>query len=294
VLETVPPSLNVVNFDALREGLQEFGYVEGKNLAIEYRSADGRPERFPELASELVRLNVDLIVTRGTPAALAAKNATGRIPVVMASSGDPVTSGVVTGLARPGGNITGLSADATEIEGKRLELLKQMLPSASRIAGLFNMSNPVAHSQWKETEKGARSLRLHVQLFDVRKPEDFPRAIEAAMRQRADAMVVGLDTLFQAHRQALVDVVTKHRLPAIYQSREFVDIGGLITYAVSYPHMYKRAARFVDKIFKGAKPGDLPIEQPVKFELVINLKTAKALGLTIPPSLLSRADEVIQ
>ncbi|HEV8531797.1 MAG TPA: ABC transporter substrate-binding protein, partial [Methylomirabilota bacterium] len=238
VLETVPPSLNAVNFDALREGLQEFGYVEGKNLAIEYRSADGRPERFPELASELVRLNVDLIVTRGTPAALAAKHATGSIPVVMASSGDPVTSGVVAGLARPGGNITGMSADATEIEGKRLELLKQMLPRASRIAGLFNMSNPVAHSQWKETEIGARALRLHVQLFDVRKPEEFSRALEAAIRQRADAMVVGLDTLFQAHRQALVDVVTKHRLPAIYQSREFVDIGGLIAYAVSYPHMY--------------------------------------------------------
>jgi putative tryptophan/tyrosine transport system substrate-binding protein len=294
LLETVPPSLNAANLDALRQGLKAFGYDEGENLIIEYRSADGRPERFPELAGELVRLRVDLIVTRGTPAALAAKHATGSIPIVMASSGDPVATGIVAGLARPGGNVTGLSADATEIEGKRLELLKQILPGASRIAGLFNMGNPVAPPQWKETERGARSLNLHVQLLDVRSPEDFRRAFDTASRQRTDALVVGLDTLFQAHRLSIVELAAKHRLPAIYQSREFVDAGGLIAYAVSYPHMYRRAASFVDRIFKGAQPGDLPIEQPTQFELVINLKTAKALGLTIPQSFLRRADEVIQ
>jgi putative ABC transport system substrate-binding protein len=294
MLETTPPAANAANLEAFRRGLRAFGYFEGQNLVIEYRSADGHPERFQELATELVRLKVDLIVTRGTPAALAAKRASGTIPVVMASSGDPVASGVVAGLAHPGGTLTGLSANATEIEGKRLELLRQLLPGASRIAGLFNMGNPVAPPQWKELEIAGRSLSLRVQLLDARKPEDLPGVFNEAITQRAEAVAIGLDTLFQANRELIVELAAKHRLPAMYQSREFVDVGGLIAYAVSYPHLYERAASFVDRIFKGAKPADLPIEQPTKFELVINLKTAKTLGLTIPPSLLLRADQVIE
>jgi putative ABC transport system substrate-binding protein len=294
VLETTSQDQNAANVAALRQGLRDLGYVEGQNLVMEYRSADGRLERFPELAAELVRQRVELIVTRGTPAALAARNAAAAIPVVMASSGDPLGSGLVASLAHPGGNVTGLSANATEIEGKRLQLLKQLVPAVRRIGGLFNMDNPVASPQWKEVEKAARSLGLQAQLLDVREPDDLRRAFEAATRQRADAIVVGLDTLLQAHRQSIVELAARHRLPTIYQSREFVDAGGLIAYAVSYPDMYYRAARFVDRIFKGAKAADLPIEQPTKFELVINGTTAKALGLTIPPSLLALADQVIQ
>jgi putative ABC transport system substrate-binding protein len=294
VLEPTSMVLNAPNIEAFRQGLRELGYVEGRNYIIEYRSADGRSERFPDLATELIRLKVDVILTRGTPAVLAAKNATGTIPVVMAASGDPVLSGVVTSLARPGGNVTGLSAIVVEVSGKRLEVLREVVPGVSRIAVLFNMSNPNDALQWKETEIAASSLRVQLQLLDVRKPGDFGPAVDAAVKQRAGALVVGADALTWANHRPIVDLAAKHRLPAIYVAREFVDAGGLMGYGVSYPHLYHRAASFVDKILKGAKPADLPVEQPTKFELVINLKTAKALGLTIPPSLLQRADEVIQ
>jgi putative ABC transport system substrate-binding protein len=294
VLETISPALNAANFDAFRQGLRELGYVEGQNVVIEYRSADGRQERFPDLATELVRLKVDLIVTRGAPASLAAKNATGSIPVVISATADPVGSGIVASLARPGGNVTGLSAYNVELYAKRVELLRELVPSLARIAGLFNMSNPVVPSQWKEVERGARSLGVQVQLLDVRNPEDLGRAFDAATRQRADALVVAVDALTQSNRQLIVDLAAKHRLPAIYGSDEFVYAGGLITYTVSFPHLYYRAATYVDKILKGAKPGDLPVEQPTKFELVINMKTAKALGITIPQSILVRADRVIE
>jgi putative ABC transport system substrate-binding protein len=294
VLEPTSMALNAANLDAFRQGLRELGYVEGHNLMIEYRSADGRSERFPDLAAELVRLKVDVIMTRGTPAVLAAKNATGTIPVVMAASGDPVLSGVVASLARPGGNVTGLSAIVGEISGKRLELIREVVPGVSRVAALFNMSNPIDALQWKETESAAPSLRVQLQLLDVRKPGDLAGAFDAAVKQRAGALVVGLDALTWANHRPIVGLAAKHRLPAMYGGREFVDAGGLIAYGVSYPHLYHRAASFVDKIFKGAKPADLPVEQPTKFELVINLKTAKALGLTIPQSVLGRADEVIQ
>jgi len=237
---------------------------------------------------------VDLILTRGTPAALAAKNATGTIPVVISAVGDPVGSGIVASLAHPGGNVTGLSALNIEIYAKRVELLGELVPRVARIAGLFNMSNPVLPLQWKQVEMAARSLGVQPQLLDVRNPEDLGRAFDAAIRQRAAALVVGLDTLTQANHRAIVDLAAKHRLPAIYAAREFVDAGGLIAYGVSFPHLHHRAASFVDKILKGTKPADLPVEQPMKFELVINLKTAKALGLTIPPTLLFQADEVIQ
>ena len=294
MLETTSMALNAPNLDAFRRGLRELGYVEGRNFMIEYRSADGRRERFPDLAAELVRLEVDLILTRGTPAVLAAKNATGTIPVVMAASGDPLLSGVVAGLARPGGNVTGLSAIIVEVTGKRLEMLREMVPRVSRIAVLFNMSNPNNALQWREMEIAAPSLGVHPQLLDVRKPVDFGGAFDAAIRQRAGALVVGIDALTQANHRFIVDLAAQHRLPAIYATREFVDAGGLIAYGVSYPHLYHRAASFVDKIFKGAKPGELPVEQPTKFELVINAKTAKALGITIPPSLLLRADQIIE
>jgi putative ABC transport system substrate-binding protein len=292
MLERTSTAINAANVDAFRQGLRDLGYVEGKNFVIEYRSADGRDDRYPALAAELVRLKMDLIVTRGTPAALAAKNATGTIPVVMAGIGDPVGQGVVASLARPGGNVTGLSAQVTDIYAKRVELLKELVPRAVRLAALFNMSNPSIPQAWREVETSARSLRIHPQLLDVRKPEDLGPAFDSAIRQRADALVVGLDTLTQANQRLIVDLAAKHRLPAIYASTEFA--GGLIAYGVNYPDHYRRAASFVDRIFKGAPPADLPIEQPTKFELVINLKTAKALGLTILPALLLQATTIIE
>ena len=292
VLERTSPAINAANLDGFRRGMHELGYVEGKDFVIEYRSADGRDERFSGLATELVRLKVDAILTRGTPAALAAKNATGTIPVVMAGVGDPVGQGIVASLARPGGNVTGLSAVVTELYAKRVQLLRELVPKAVRVAAIFNMSNPSVPPQWKEVEGVSRSLGIQPQLLDVRKPEDLSPAFDNAIRQRSDAVVVGLDTLTQANQGVLVALAAKHRLPAIYASPEFV--GGLVIYGVNYPDHYRRAARFVDRVLKGAKPAELPIEQPTKFELVINLKTAKALGLTIPPSLLLQADQVIE
>jgi putative ABC transport system substrate-binding protein len=292
VLERTSTAINAANLEGFRQGLRELGYVEGKSFVIEYRSADGRDERFPSLAAELVRLKVDLILTRGTSAALAAKNATGTIPVVITGVGDPVGQGVVASLARPGANITGLSTLVTEIYAKRVGLLKELVPGAVRLAALINMSNPASPPQWKEVERATRSLGLHAQLLDVRKREDLGPAFDGAIRQRADALVVGLETLTQANQRLIVDLAAKHRLPAIYASTEFA--GGLVVYGVNYPDQYRRAASFADRIFKGAKPADLPVEQPTKFELVINTRTAKALGLKIPPSLLLRADQVIQ
>jgi len=294
VLETTSVALNTVNLDGLRQGLRELGYVEGRNFVIEYRSADGRPERFAALATDLARQNVDLILTRGTPAVQAAKRATDAIPIVMLGSGDALGSGVVAGLAHPGGNVTGLTSIDTDIIGKRLELLKQAIPRIRRIAVLQNMSNSAVTHQWRVTEVPARSLGLQVQLVDVRRFDDLERGFDTATRHRVEAVVIGLGGLMQANLPRVVDLAAKHRLPAMYPSREFVDAGGLFGYGVSYPGQYRRAASYVDKILKGAKPADLPVEQPTKYELVINLKTAKALGLTISPSLLLRADQVIE
>jgi putative tryptophan/tyrosine transport system substrate-binding protein len=292
ILETIPAARNAANLDALRKGLRDLGYVEGRNLVIEYRSADGRPERFPDLAAELVRLKVDLIVTRGTPAARAAKNATGTIPVVMATMGDP--RAIVASFAHPGGNITGVTTFSTELTAKRIELLKVLVPYLWRVALLHNMGNPAVPPEWEETKTAARSLGLQAELFDVRSQGDLGRAFELAVRRHVDALVIGADGLTQLHKQTIVDLVARNRLPAAYPAREFVEAGGLIAYGVNYPDLYFRFASFADKIFKGAKPGELPVEQPTKFELVINLKTAKALGLTIPQSVLLRADEVIR
>ena len=292
MLERTSTAVNAANVNAFRQGLRERGYVEGERFLIEYRSADGRDEQFPILAAELVQLKVNLILTRGTPAALAARNATATIPVVFTGVGDPVGQGIVASLARPGRNITGLSAAVTEIFPKRVQLIRELVPKAARIAALFNMSNPALPSQWREVERAARSLGAEAHLLDVRKAEDLVPAFDAATRQRADALIVGLDTLTQANQQLIVDLAAKRRLPAIYASMEFA--GGLAVYGVNYPEMYRQAASFADKIFKGAKPADLPVEEPTKVELVINLKTAKALGLTIPQSVLFRADHVIE
>ena len=294
VLETISTTLNVANFYALREGLRQLGYAEGQNLVIEYRSADGRDDRFPGLARELLALKVDVIVTRGTPAAKAVKNATSTVPVVMTASGDPVGVGLVTSLARPGGNITGLSAIVGELSPKRLELIREIVPGLARIAVLANTSNDAVRRDWARIETAARSLGVQSQLLDLRESDALGPTFDDASARRADALVVVIDAITQANQQRIVDLAMKHRLPAIYSSREFVDAGGLISYGVSYPDLYRRAATYVDKILKGTKPADLPVVQPTKFELVINLKTAKALGIEVPPTLLARADEVIE
>ena len=291
MLETISPALNAAHLDAFREGLRQLGYVEGKNYVIEYRSADGRADRFPSLAAELVRLGVDVIVARGTPAAVAAKNATETIPVIMASVGDPLL--IVDSLARPGRNVTGLSA-FVEMTSKRLELIKELAPATSRIALFANMSNPVAPPQWEETKAAARSLGIQAELLDVRSQDDVGRGFELAVARHVNALLVAFDGLFQANAGMITQLAARNRLPAIYVGREFIEAGGLMTYEVSFPHLYFRAATYVDRIFKGAKPADLPVEQPTKFELIINLKAAKAIGLTIPESFLALADEVIE
>jgi len=292
ILEAIPAAQNAANLDALRKGLRDLGYVEGRNLVIEYRSADGRAERFPDLASELVRLGVDLIVTRGTPAARAAKNATETIPTIMATMGDP--RAIVASFARPGGNITGVTTFSTELTAKRIELLKELVPNLARVALLHNMGNPAAPPEWDETKAAARSLGLQPELLDVRSQGDLRHAFERAVRQHVDAFLIGADGLTQMHQHTIIDLVARSGLPAAFPAREFVEAGGLIAYAVNYPDLYYRFASFVDKIFKGAKPGDLPVEQPTKFELAVNLKTAKALSLKIPQSVLLRADRLIE
>ena len=292
VLERTPAAINAANLEGFRQGLRALGYVEGKNLVLEYRSADGRDDRFPELAAELAQLKVDLILTRGTPAALAAKQAAGTIPVVITGVGDPVAQGIIASLARPGGNITGLSATVTEIYPKRVELLKELVPKATRIVALFNMGNPAIPRQWREVETAARSLGLQAHLLDVRKVDDLRPAFDTAKRQHADAMIVGLETLTLANAPLIVELAAKHRLPAMYASTEFV--GGLASYGVNYPDHYRRAATFADKIFKGAKPADLPVEQPTKLELVVNLRTARALGLAVPRTVLLQVDKVVE
>jgi putative ABC transport system substrate-binding protein len=292
ILEPIPAAENAANLDALRKGLRNLGYVEGRNLIIEYRSADGRAERFPDLAAELVRLKVDLIVTRGTPAARAAKSTTETIPVVMATMGDP--RAIVASFAKPGGNITGMTTFSTELTAKQIELLKELVPKLSRVALVHNMDNPAAPPEWEEVKAAARSLGLQAELFDVRNRGDLDRAFDLAVRRHVDALVIGADGLVQANRQMVVGLATRNKLPAIYPNRDFVEAGGLIAYAVNYPDLYFRFATLVDKILRGAKPGEIPVEQPTKFELVINQKTAKMFGLTIPQSLLLRADEVIQ
>jgi ABC-type uncharacterized transport system substrate-binding protein len=268
--------------------------VEGKNIVIEYRYAEGNLDRLPALAAELVRLNVDVIVTGGAANTRAAKEATKIIPIVMALDNDPVASGFVASLARPGGNITGLSTLAPEISGKQLELLKEIVPKLSRLAVLGNSTTPVNAQALREIELSAGPFRVKLQYLDIRDPKDIETAFRAASKGRAEALLVLASPLFVLQRTQLTDLALKNRLPAIYDRREFVDDGGLMSYGTNFADMSRRAATYVDKILKGAKPADIPVEQPKKFEFIINLKAAKQIGLTIPPNVLVRADKVIK
>ena len=283
--------------EAFLQGLRDLGYVEGRNVVIEYRDAEGKLERLPALAAELVALKVDVIVASSPPDALAAKQATGTLPIVFTSSGDPVTSGLVTSLARPGGNVTGLSALVPELVGKRLELLKQAVPGISRVAVLWRPGNVVErteNSMLKGADVAARALGVRLQVVEARGPADIDRAFSDMTSARAGALTVFPNPMFTSERRRLVDLAAKNRLPAVYPWREFVDTGGLMAYGPNLADLFRRAATYVDKILKGAKPADLPVEQPTKFELVINLKTAKALGLEVPPLLIAQADELIE
>jgi ABC-type uncharacterized transport system substrate-binding protein len=281
-------------WEALLDGLRERGYSEGRNLVFERRFSEGHAERFPALAAELVQLRVDCIIVPTTPAALAAKHATQTIPIVMTTAIDPVGGGLVASLARPGGNLTGLSVLAPELSGKRLELLQEVVPGTTRVAVLWNAANPANAAAWHETQAaaGALGLRLHAQ--EVRDAQDLESAFARMAQAHPEALLVLEDALINMHRPQIAEFVTQQHLPSVFVHREWVVAGGLMSYGPSLPDLFRRAATYVDKLLKGAKPADLPVEQPMKFELVINLKTAQALGLTIPPSVLFQADEVMR
>jgi ABC-type uncharacterized transport system substrate-binding protein len=279
---------------AFSEAFRQLGWIEGKNVVLVYRSADNHVDRLPKLAVELVRLKVDVIVTAGTLASLAAKHATTTIPIVMAAAGDPLGSGLVANLAQPIGNVTGLSLMSPDLGGKRLELLKELLPQISRVAVLWNSASPYPAHVFKETESAAQTLGIEVQSLEVRGPDDFNNVFEAVRQNHPDALIAVEDPLTNSYLSQIANFAAANKLPAIFGFREFVDAGGLMAYGANLADLFRRAAAYVDKILRGAKPAELPIQQPTKFELVINLKTAKALGLIIPPTLLARADEVIE
>jgi putative ABC transport system substrate-binding protein len=285
-----PPDLNVQGF---RQGLRDLGYVEGQNVVIEYRWAEGKPDRLAGLAVELVRLKVDVIVTGGGEATQAAMSASSTVPIVTGASGSPA-AGFVASLARPGGNVTGLTVVNVELSAKKVELLKEALPKVSRVAILWDPSNPSNELILKESQRAAHLLRIRLQAVEVRAPNELEGAFAAMTRGRAGAFIHAPSELFFAYRRRLLDLAAKSRLPGVGDTPDFVDAGGFMSYGPNLPQLFRRAATYVDKILKGAKPADLPIEEPTKFELVINLKTAKALGLTIPSSLLQRADQVIE
>ncbi len=280
--------------EAFQQGLRDLGHAEGQNIVIVYRFAHGRYERLPDLAAELVPLKVDAIVAAGTAGVRAAKNATGLIPIVFIDVGDSVASGLVRTLAQPGGNVTGLSNISVDLAPKRLELLKEVVPRASRVAVLWDPGNPAGAPILRETKAAARTLGVAVQPVEARGPDDFQSALSTITKMRAGALVVLPSSLFVAHRHRLADLLIRERMPAVFFRREFVEAGGLMYYGPSYADQYRRAATYVDKILKGTKPADLPVEQPTRFELVINMKTAKTLGITFPQTILIRADQVIQ
>ena len=280
--------------EAFRQGLRALGYVEGQNIALEYRWAESKYDRLPGLASDLVRLNVDLIFARSTPGARAAKNATTAIPIVFAAVTDPVNLGIVDSLARPWGNITGLTHIGVDLVGKDFELLREAVPGMGRVAVLANPANPAHVLKLGAAQDAARFLGAKLKVLEVRSSNDFAAAFSAIRREQPDALVTFVNPLTLAHRKLIVDFAAKSRLPAVYEVKEFVEAGGLMSYGTSFPDMYRRAATYVDKILKGAKPADLPVEQPTRFELVLNMKTAKALGITFPPTIMVRADQVIQ
>jgi putative ABC transport system substrate-binding protein len=290
----VMPAAVSARIEALRQGLRELGYVEGKNIVIEYRYAEDKLDRLPSLAAELVRLKVDVIVTGGPGSTRASKEATLTIPIVMAQDIDPVSTGFIAGLARPGGNVTGLATFAPEISGKQLEILKESIPKISRVAVLGTLNTPGHAQMRKEVELAAWALGVKLQYSDVLEPKDIETAFRAASKGRAEAVIVLIAAVLNSHRAKVVDLAVKNRLPVIYPFPEFVEAGGLVSYGVSFTDLYRRAATYVDKILKGTKPADLPVEQPTKFEFIINLKAAKQIGLTIPPNVLARADRVIR
>jgi putative ABC transport system substrate-binding protein len=293
-LQVTPSSSVEARTDAFRQGLRELGYVEGRNIVIEWRFAEGKADRLPSLAAELVRLKVEVIVTSGPTVTRSAKETTVTVPIVMTFDSDPVGNGFVGSLARPGGNITGLSTLAPEISGKQVELLKEIVPKLSHVAVLGTSTNPGNAQALKEIELAVGAFGVKLQYLDVPGPKDFETAFRAASKGRADALLVLAGPVIVTYRKQVIDLAAKKRLPATYYRREFVEDGGLMSYGVSFADLDRRAATYVDKILKGAKPGDLPVEQPKKFEFIINLKAAKQIGLTIPPNVLVRADRVIK
>jgi putative ABC transport system substrate-binding protein len=288
-----PGTPQSTRFTAFFQALRDLGYVDGQNIAIDYLSADGRGERLPALVADCVRLKADVIVATTTPGAQAAKNATRTIPIVLHALGDPVATGLVASLARPGGNVTGVTSMSSGFSAKRLALLKEAAPRISRVLVLAYLVDPIAPPQIEELKKAAPSLGVQLQIRDIRTVDDLPAAFDAGAKEHAEALLTTSASIFVAHRKRVVELAAQHRMPGMYPYRLVVDAGGLMAYAYT-SDLQARAATYVDKILKGAKPAELPIEQPTKFELVINLKTAKALGLTIPPSLLQRADQVIE
>jgi putative ABC transport system substrate-binding protein len=280
--------------EAFRQGLRDHGWIEGKNIVMEYRFSDGKPDRLPQLAAELVRLKVDVILTGATVGALAAKQATNTIPIVVVTTGDFVASGLVSSLARPGGNLTGLTALGQELSGKRLQLLKEAVPGISRVAVLSNPNNPDSRLSVNDVETAAPTVGVQPQVHEVGEPTGFDGAFQAMSQARVDGLMVLTDAMFLTYRKRIVELSAKSRLPTMYPISEFTNAGGLMFYGASFPAMYRRAAFYVDKILKGAKPADLPVEQPTKFDFVINLKAAKQIGLTIPQWMLMRADKVIK
>ena len=288
------PSANPARIEAFRQGLRELGYVEGKNIVIEWRYAEGKNDRLPALASELVRLKVDILVSAGPQTTRPLKEATKTIPIVMGFDTDPVANGFVASLAQPGGNITGLSALAPELSGKRLELLKEVVPQLSRVTVIGSSTFPGNAQSLKEVELAAGALKVQLQYLDILDPKDIETAFRAATKGLAEAILVLQSSLFNPQRKQIAELAVKNRLPASYPLTEYTEAGGLLYYGTNTPDLFRRAATFVDKILKGAKPADLPVEQPIKFEFVINLKAAKAIGLTIPPNVLVRADKVIR
>ena len=293
-LGSIPFSQFAGRREAFRQGLRELGYVEGKNIVIEWRSAEGKLDRLPELAAELVRLNVDIIVSASPTTTRSIRDATSTIPIVMAQDADPVASGFVASLAQPGGNVTGLSTLLPEISGKRLEILKETVPRLARVAVLGASTTPGTPQSLKETELAAGAFKVRLQYLDVLDPKDIETAFRAAAKGRAEAILVLGGPFLLSRRTQIAELAIKNRFPAIYYSPEFVEDGGLMSYGVSFSDLHRRAATYVDKILKGRKPADLPVEQPMKFEFIVNLKAAKQIGLTIPPNVLVRADKVIK
>lgn len=293
MLETVPLAANTANLVEFHKGMEELGHREGKTYRVIYRTAEGRAERFPALAAELARQKIDVFLTRGTPATLAARDIQKGIPIVAAAIADPVDAKLVASLDKPGGNVTGLSSSVNELGAKRMELLKALAPAITRVGALTNPDNPASLASWKVIEGAAPALKLKAQSIEVRRPEDLEERLEEAVKNGVDALIIGLETLAQSYQNFIIEFTMRQQVPAAFAARNFVEAGGLVSYGVFYPNLYYRAATYVDKVLKGARPAELPVERASKFELVINRKTARAFKLAIPPDLFLRSDEVI-